>query len=214
MPSASEILSGLSLVANQWRDVAIAWHVALGLSVFAIVVGWRPSARIAAHALALPLLSVSVAAFAFGNAVNGLAFTTLSLTLSTRARRLASEPIGTSPPVVAGAAAALVAFGTGYPHFLEANHWTEYAYAAPLGLLPCPTLAALTGVSMLCGHFGSRGWGYTLATADLAYGAIGVFVLGVTLDYVLVAGALTAVALLEKSIQRRCCHGHPVDRAA
>jgi hypothetical protein len=207
MPSGSEILLSLDLVANQWRYVAIAWHVALAVSLFAVGAGWRPSTRVAAYALVSPLLSVSLVAFVFGNVVNGTVFAVLSVALGAMARRFSSEPIHTTSRVIAIAAALLVAFGSAYPHFLDTSHWTEYVYAAPLGLLPCPTLSAMTGLSIACGQFGSRAWAVTLATAGVAYGAIGVFVLGVTLDYVLLAGALAAVAILETSIQHRAVPG-------
>jgi hypothetical protein len=207
MPPGSEILLGLSLAANQWRYVAIAWHVALGVSLFAIAAGWRPSTRVAAYALIAPLSSVALTAFAFGNVVNGTVFAALSLALGTVARLLSNAPIHTPSRVIAIVAALLVAFGSAYPHFLDTNHWTEYVYAAPLGLLPCPTLSAVTGLSIACGQVGSRAWALTLATASVVYGAIGVFVLGVTLDYVLLAGALAAVATLETSIQHRAVPG-------
>lgn len=42
----------------------------------------------------------------------------------------------------------------------------------------------------------SAGWPVTLAAAGLVYGAVGVFVLGVQLDYVLVAGTLVLVGAL------------------
>jgi hypothetical protein len=83
-----------------------------------------------------------------------------------------------------------VAFGSGYPHFLETNHWITYGYAAPLGVLPCPTLSAVIGATLLLGALGSAAWSISLGIGGLLYGAVGVFVLGVQLDYVLMAGAL------------------------
>jgi hypothetical protein len=207
MPSASQILLGLSSIANEWRPVAIAWHAVLAVSVLAIVAGWRPSARAAAYALVSPLLSVSVAALVFGNVFNAIAFTALFAGLSAVARHFSSEPLHIASPVVTVVAAFLVAFGWGYPHFVETNHWREYTYAAPFGLLPCPTLALVTGLSIMCGQFGSRGWTLTLAAAGLVYGAIGVFVLGVTLDVVLLGGALAAVTTSAASIQHKTLAG-------
>jgi hypothetical protein len=92
--------------------------------------------------------------------------------------------------------AALVAFGWTYPHFLPGHHWTVYTYAAPFGLLPCPTLAAVIGLTLVVGMLRSKAWSLTLAAAGFAYGAMGVFSLNVTLDYGLLAGAtlLGAVA--------------------
>lgn len=207
MPSASEILLGLSSVANQWRLVAIAWHGALGASLLAILSGWRPSARVAAYALASPLASVAVSAFASGNVVNGTMFATLTVVLGSVACRLSSEPIRITSVGMAIPGVLLVAFGWVYPHFLETDQWTEYAYAAPLGLLPCPTLSSVMGLSLVCGQFGSRVWAFTLAAAGVVYGAIGVFMLGVTLDYALLAGALVALGSFETSIQHNAVSG-------
>jgi hypothetical protein len=141
-----------------------------------------------------------IAAFASGNVVNGMMFGALSFVLGSSARRFSREPIRMTS-VIAIPGVLLVAFGWGYPHFLETDRWTEYAYAAPLGLLPCPTLAAVTGLSMVCREFRSRVWAFTLAAAGVLYGAIGVFVLGVTLDYVLLAGAIAAAGTFAMSIQ-------------
>jgi hypothetical protein len=208
MPSTQEILLGLSSVANQWRHVAIAWHAAVGAWLLAILGGWRPSTRVTAYVLVSPLVSVMIAAFASGNVVNGMMFGVLSFVLGSSAGRFSREPIRMTSPVIAIPAVLLIAFGWGYPHFLETDQWTEYAYAAPLGLLPCPTLSAVTGLSMVCSEFRSRVWAFTLAAAGVLYGAIGVFVLGVTLDYVLLAGAIAAVGTFAMSIHHKAlAHG-------
>jgi hypothetical protein len=81
-------------------------------------------------------------------------------------------------------------FGWTYPHFLEASSWTSYLYAAPLGLVPCPTLSLLVGVSLIVGSLDSKAWANTVAAAALVYGVIGVFALGVAIDAVLLAGAI------------------------
>ena len=47
------------------------------------------------------------------------------------------------------------------------------------------------------GQLGSVAWSITLAVAGLVYGAVGVFVLGVQLDYALLAGALVLVGALK-----------------
>jgi hypothetical protein len=194
VPSTDEILIGLSAVANEQRSVAIAWHVVFAVSLLAALAGWRPSTRATAYLLASPFMSVAAAAFASGNPFNGMVFLALFLALVTIASRLSREParFGLSGLVIPGAL--LVAFGWVYPHFLETDRWTTYAYAAPLGLLPCPTISAAIGSSLVLGHFGSRPWAFTLAAAGLVYGAIGAFTLGVKLDYVLLAGSLVTVA--------------------
>jgi len=197
MPSTDDILIGLASIANGWRTAAIAWHVALGVWLLAVLAGWRPSARVAGYLLVSPFVSVMGAAIVTGNAFNGAAFAAFFLVFVLVASRLSREPVRVGPPRVVIAGTLLVVFGWGYPHFLETERWTPYLYAAPLGILPCPTLSAVMGLTLLFGQLGSRVWSYALATTALVYGAIGAFVLGVALDYVLLVGALlTTVAAL------------------
>ena len=188
MPSPDEILIGLTSIANEWRGVAVTWHVALALSLLAIVSGWRPSTRVAACLLALPFVSVAAAAFASGNPFNGTVFAALTAILISLASHFPKGPIHVGTPRAVVAGALLIAFGAGYPHFLATDTWTTYLYAAPLGLLPCPTLSATMGASLALDLFQSRRWTIALVVAGLIYGTVGVFVLGVTLDYVLLAG--------------------------
>ena len=98
----------------------------------------------------------------------------------------------------------LVAFGWTYPHFLKAESWTAYVYATPFGLLPCPTLSTAIGVTLVFGVLRSAPWSTVLAVAGITYGAIGVFSLGVTLDYGLLAGAtvLGAAVVSESTMWR------------
>ena len=194
MPSPDQILAGLTSIANEWRSVAIVWHVVLALSLLAILVGWRPSARVSGYALVTPLVSVAAAAFTSGNPFNGVVFTTLLLVFASLASRLSREPIRVGEPHVVAAGVMLVGFGAAYPHFVETNGWSTYVYAAPLGLLPCPTLSAVMGASLTFGLFDSRPWAFTLAAAGSFYGAVGAVALDVKLDYVLLAGALVVVA--------------------
>jgi hypothetical protein len=96
-------------------------------------------------------------------------------------------------PWTAASGAALVAFAWVYPHFLDGPA-IVYLVAAPLGVIPCPTLIAITGLALLGDGLGSRAWSLVLAGAGLFYGVIGVLWLGVTIDVVLVAGSLLLVA--------------------
>jgi hypothetical protein len=93
-----------------------------------------------------------------------------------------------SPPwVVAGIA--LIAYGLAYPHFLRTDSWIEFLYAAPFGLVPCPTLSVVIGTMLLFRNGGSTVWSATLVVAGLLYGGIGVFRLGVALDWGLLLGS-------------------------
>lgn len=196
VPSSDAILAGATTIANEWRTVAVAWHVVLAGLLTAFLCGWRPSNRVAAYVLSAPFLSVSAAAWFWGNPFNGTVFAALSILLLALASRLPKDPIRFGTPILATLGAMLVAFGWGYPHFLETDRWMTYAYAAPLGVLPCPTLSAVIGATLILGFLGSAGWSFTLAAAGLVYGTVGVFVLDVQLDYALLAATLVLVGSL------------------
>ncbi|MCA9560787.1 MAG: hypothetical protein KC583_19700 [Myxococcales bacterium] len=189
MPTSEDILVGLGTIANDGVLFAAAWHFALLLVLVAVARGWRPSRRTAATALSLPLASVAAFAWAYGNPFNGLVFAALALALAALARRLDREPVtrGASWAVVAGAL--MVAFGWVYPHFVQVDSAAAYLYAAPTGLIPCPTLSVVIGLALLAG-LSDRAWSTLTAAAGLLYGLFGTFRLGVTLDAALLAGAL------------------------
>jgi hypothetical protein len=189
MPPPEAILSMAATTANEYRTLAIGWHVFLGTILVALLAGWRPSNRFAGYVLAAPLLSVSAVAWASRNPFNGATFAALALLLIGFATRLSKEPVNIASSFLLLTGALLVAFGWTYPHFLTEHHWTEYTYAAPFGLLPCPTLSAVIGLTLVLGMLRSKAWSMTLAAAGFAYGAMGVFTLGVTLDHGLLAGA-------------------------
>jgi hypothetical protein len=87
----------------------------------------------------------------------------------------------------------LFVFGWVYPHFLETRSILTYLYAAPTGLIPCPTLSTVIGLSLILGGLGSRAWSLTLGFAGIFYGVFGAAWLGVTIDWFLAVGALVAV---------------------
>jgi hypothetical protein len=187
--TAETILSWANTVANNWRWLAILWHLGLAAALVWLVMA-RPSRRGIGAALALPVLSVAVVAWVSGNPFNGFTFTLLAVLLLRAAAHLA--PISFVPAscgwLLAGAG--LVAFGWVYPHLLAAKNWTDYVYASPFGLLPCPTLAVVIGITLACGGLSSAAWSMPLAAAGVVYGLIGVFVLHVGLDVWLLVGGL------------------------
>ena len=141
---------------------------------------------------------VDVAASVENNVISGsgcepgstVTFTLLTILLLRAAKNL---PVTTVTPAgmasqVAGAA--LVAFGWTYPHFLRTDTWLTYAYASPIGLLPCPTLSLMLGVTLIVGGLRSARWSMPLVVMGLLYGWIGVFWLRVSLDVGLLAGAV------------------------
>lgn len=190
---AAEILAALERIAVQGRPFAVGWHVVVAIAGAALLAGWRPSQRAAALWLTAPLASVAMAAVLGRSPFNAVVFAMLSLGLAVGAWRMGQRAVVAErgwPRVVA---AAMIALGWCYPHFLAGEPAWSYLYAAPLGLLPCPTLSLLVGAAML-GGVTARGWRRALAAAGLFYGAFGAFVLGVTIDTILLAGAALLLA--------------------
>jgi hypothetical protein len=89
----------------------------------------------------------------------------------------------------------MVAFGWVYPHVLAGSSWLRYLYQAPTGLIPCPTLSAVIGLALLANGFSSRTWSLVLGTLGIFYSLFGAFRLGVTIDIILLAGAVALLAL-------------------
>jgi hypothetical protein len=190
MPPSEEILAGLHRIANELFMLAAAYHLVILGTIAALLTGWRPSQRHAVLLLTLPLACVAVVGFVYRNPFNGAAFAVLALALAIRARRVRTERValGAWPSVVSGAI--LVGFGSVYPHFLDVQSAWVYLIGAPVGLVPCPSLALVLGFALLAGGFGDRTVSLMLSIAGLFYGLFGVARLGVRLDFALLAGAL------------------------
>jgi hypothetical protein len=194
MPSSTEILEGLHRIANTWLAISVLWHLALGAAVLAYVFqAWRPSARTAALATVLPLVSVSSLAWLDRNPFTGSVFALAAIVLAAFSRRITLHDVQPASEWEQRTGAALILFGWFYPHFLEAHSLWLYAIAAPLGLIPCPTLSVVIGLSLYFGAFGSRAWGVATGVLGLFYGLFGIARLGVWLDLPLLAGAITAL---------------------
>jgi hypothetical protein len=193
VPTPDQILSGLALIANDWLWLAIAWHVLLAGTLAALAAGLRPSRRVAALLLCLPLTSVSALAFLTGNPFNGSIFATLALVLAVLSMTVTEGPVSRGPAWSTAAGSLMIAFSWIYPHFLAAHSPVTYLYGAPLGLIPCPTLSAAIGLALLADGLGGRAWPRVLAGGGLFYGLFGTLRLGVMLDWALVAGALALV---------------------
>jgi hypothetical protein len=194
VPSPDTILIGLTAIANDWRSLAITWHVLLAALIVTIVAGWRPSPRVMGHLLVAPLLSVSLLAWLSGNPFNGAVFAILAAVLVGTVTRVSHTAVQLGSPVRVVPAVVLFVYGWTYPHFLDADSWTTYLYASPFGLVPCPTLSVVMGVTLAFRSLRSRSWSTTLVVAGLLYGAVGVFRLGVLLDWGLLFAAATLAA--------------------
>lgn len=200
MPSPAEILNGLAKIANEWRILAIVWHVYYGVLAIGLLAGVRPAKPVAGILLAIPLFSVSVLAWTAANPFNGAMFAVLGLALVGISFTLPRTPVSIGSTWVVVAGVVMFVFGWVYPHFLEGSSPLTYLYAAPTGLVPCPTLSITVGLALILGGLDSRLYSLVLAAGGLFYGAFGAFRLGVTIDVVLLLGsfALVGAALLPK----------------
>lgn len=195
MPTPAQILDNLAAIANTWKNLAIVWHIILAAAVIAIVAGWRPSKRLGAVLLSLPLLCVSVMAWMYGNPFNGTVFLLLAAALAAIGMRIPKTRVERPPIWAWGAGVIMVAFGWVYPHFLGAGPWWRYLFQAPTGLIPCPTLSAVIGLALLGKGFSARGWSFALGFLGVFYALFGAFRLGVTIDLALLVGALALLRL-------------------
>jgi membrane protease YdiL (CAAX protease family) len=211
MPSASVILEQLFQIANRYRELAIAWHLLVALVLILVGAGWRPSRRVGVLLLAGPLVSVAVLARLAGNPFNSAVFGLLALSL------LVIGSVGAGPPlrVLSGyervLPVALIGFGLVYPHFVQGASWFTYLHAAPFGLLPCPTLALVTGVTLLVRGLDARPWCWLLAAAGFLYGLLGVLRLGVYLDLPLLVGVVALLIRAEGERAARILRLRPSD---
>ncbi len=193
MPTPEQILSGLSAIANRWQMLAMIWHVYFAALAVGLVLGVRLSKRWGGILLGLPLLSVSALAWTAANPFNGLLFALAGIGLIVIAAKLPDERVSIAPAWLVGAGGFMFLFGWIYPHFLNTSSLLTYLYAAPTGLVPCPTLSIVIGLGLIVGGLESRAWSLTLGITGLFYGLFGALRLGVTLDLVLILGALLIV---------------------
>lgn len=195
MPASQQILSGLAEIANSWRALAIVWHVYFAVLALGLILGARPSKCMAGILLGLPLFSVSALAWAAANPFNGTFFGISGSALIAASVRLPRDPVQTASAWVVIMGAFMFIFGWMYPHFFDTSSWVSYLYAAPVGLVPCPTLSVVVGLSLALGGLGSRAWSLVLSVTGMFYGVFGALHLGVTIDWVLFLGGLL-IALL------------------
>lgn len=189
MPNPEQILAGLQSIANSGRAVAVLWHLYFAAVIVALALGVRPSRRIGGVLLALPFLSVSIFAWAYGNPFNGVVFALAFVLLTVLSLQLTRGKVRIAPLWCSVPGALFVLFGWVYPHFLVTSSFLPYLYSAPTGLIPCPTLSAVIGLALILSGLDSRALTLSISIIGLLYGLIGVGRLGVTLDLVMLAGA-------------------------
>lgn len=193
MPTPEHILNSLSAISNKWQAIAVFWHVYFTVFAFVLAKGVRLPKRIAGILLALPFLSVSALAWLSGNPFSGITFALSGAALIIIATRLPVDGVRMAPWWVMITGIFMFAFGWVYPHFLDTISFVPYLYSAPTGLIPCPTISIVIGLSLIIGNLGSRAWSIVLGAMGIFYGIIGTTILSLPLDWGLLLGALMIV---------------------
>lgn len=192
-PTTEEILSKLTELSNTWRPLAIFWHIYFAAFAIALLSGVRPSKRVTGVLLTLPFLSVSILAWSILNPVNGIAFTVISILLIWVSVKLPHEKVQTAPLSAIIPGAFMFVFGWIYPHFLDASSSLSFLYSSPVGIIPCATLSIGIGLVMILNSLGSRKLSLVLGIAGIIYGLTGFVQLGVTIDLILLVGAIVTL---------------------
>lgn len=205
MPAPETILAGLRLASVRALAVAGLWHAVLAVGLIAVVRGWRPSRRLGAVLFCLPIVSASTLAFIFGNPFNGALLGLTGPALLAIASRLNQTRVRLASTVEQVIGGAMIGFAWVYPHFLQPLPAATYLWAAPMGVVPCPTLSLVVGLGLVFGGIASRAWSLVVALVALFYGLFGVFRLGVAIDVVLVAGAAALLIFANARSPRRFC---------
>lgn len=195
MPTVEQILVGLKIIVNTWWPLAAFWHIYFAVIVVELIFGARPSKRISGILLALPILSVSVVAWISSNPFNGIIYALIGILMIYFSIKLPKGKVQIAPFIVLVPGIVIFIFGWLYPHFLDTSSWFTYLYTAPSGLIPCPTLSIVIGLTLILNRLNSRALSLILGIAGLYYGLTGVVQLGVTIDLVLLVGAILIFVL-------------------
>src|SRR5579864_431359 len=106
----------------------------------------------------------------------------------------------------------MVGFGWIYPHFLGHGPAIQYLWAAPLGLVPCPSVSVAIGLSLLFDRPMPKPAAFLLAGAGILNGLLGWHWLGVAIDTVLTVGSAMFTVLSAAGHPRRSSGGVPAKR--
>jgi hypothetical protein len=190
MLTKEEILAGLTSLANEYSNIAIAWHFIIFIIVAALFAGWKPGNSLMILLLSSLLMSVSLFAGRQGNFFNAAIFVFLVIISIYATLRASNGNITGDRSWADISGLLLIIFGLLYPEFLKTGSLIEYTYASPIGLIPCPTLSVLTGFALVYKGFRSQIWSLAIGIFGLLYGAFGVIYLGMYIDLLLVAGSV------------------------
>lgn len=189
MPDAAVILAGLYQTANEWRFLAVFWHAYFAVLGIILLCDIRLPHRITGVLLTLPLFSVGLLAWNAENPFNATVFILVGFILIVLSTRPGKD-IRPAPFWMQTGGMVMFVHGWIYPHFIEADSLATFLYAAPTGLIPCPTISIMTGLALIQRRPWSGAWSSVLAITGIFYGLFGAVYLDVALDWMLFAGAL------------------------
>ena len=196
MPSFHNSFAASAEIAERGVVIGAAWHVVLAMALAALLAGWRPSQRLAAVLLCVPLASVSASAWWFGDLFNALLFAGTTTGLGVIGLRLPARATPVGSHGIAFWGLGLIVLGWLYPHFFNSSSpWTAL-FGSPLGVLPSATLAAVLGLAILGRGLESRAWSSLLAGLGLFYGVTGTHLLHAFLDTSLTIGGLILLGIV------------------
>jgi hypothetical protein len=194
MPNSSEILAGLQAIANDYKVIAIIWHAIFYILLIALIAKWKPSNRLLASFISLPIFSVAILAWVSGNPFNGLLFSILGILILFFGLRTSTKSVMQAQTPCFSIGSIMIGFGLLYPHFVQTDTALTYFYASPVGLIPCPTLSVIIGMLFIFNKFRSPYILYITSAFGLFYGFFGVFKLGVYIDLFLAIGTILLLA--------------------
>ncbi len=196
MPTPQQILHGLEELANGWRPLAVFWHAYFGALLLSLCLGARPDRRLAGVLLASPLLSVSALAWASANPFNGGFFALSGIASLVIAMRLPGKRARPGPSLGARRGRPSLRVRMGVPPLSSKPlRFSRTCTRRPQGVVPCPTLSIVIGVSLILNALGSRLWCLVIGLTGIFYAIFGAARLGVSIDVFMLAGAFVDVFL-------------------
>jgi hypothetical protein len=197
MPTANEILLSLQFLANKYVEMSIAWHVIIVFVIILAIYNKKINTKLYLGICGFLFLSVSLMAAIVMNPFNFLFFLLLAIVFLRKSLLQVHSHLHFKRQTVSKVFAyLLILSGLIYPHFLGPEILV-YFMAAPVGIIPCPTLLVTSGLTLLF-TIPDIKLNYFLIPANVFYGAIGVFFLAVTLDIILLLAAIIQFSELYK----------------
>lgn len=182
------------------------WHCYFAVLAVMILIGVRLTRRMLAILLALPLVSVSALAWTTSNPFNGTVFALAGAVLGVVGIRLERGDARPGSFKWLAPGALLFLFGWSYPHFLATESLFNYVYAAPLGLIPCPTLSIVLAVTLMARGLDSLLWSSIAGALSILYGVFGAMILRVSIDWILLCGGIAVLVMAWSTLTSRARH--------